>query len=293
MHIIECFLTEAEMNFIRKLLTTYQLTSLHSTNKNILCPRIEIRRHYPALPKRFYRKTSILSSDGFFEVCLDQRKLKTPKGNPFKVESEPLALAVATEWDGQKETIQRSNMHLTALCSTVIDNPNNLTKFDLVRSIVSFLDTDTVLFQAEEEDLHKLQQKEWGPIIDWFCKRFDIDVKPTQDLGLTDISKEAISVIERHLLSYNFASVHGILFAVEALKSVILTTACLEKEISVEKAVLLARLEEEYQSGFWGRVEWAHDLSQLDLQCRVGAAVIFVYLNSSSEHTKIKAPSIH
>jgi len=43
---------------------------------------------------------------------LDQRKLKTPKGNPLIIESEPLALAVAAEWDAQKETISQSNMHL-------------------------------------------------------------------------------------------------------------------------------------------------------------------------------------
>jgi hypothetical protein len=36
----------------------------------------------------------------------------------------------------------------TALCSTAIDNPNKLTKFDLVQHIVSYLDTDTVLFQS-------------------------------------------------------------------------------------------------------------------------------------------------
>lgn len=39
----------------------------------------------------------------------------------------------------------------------------------------------------------------------------------------------------------------GFLFAIEALKSVILTCACVERKISVGKAVLLSRLEEEYQ----------------------------------------------
>lgn len=62
--------------------------------------------------KRFYRKTGIISSNGRYEITLDQRKLKTPKGAPFYVESEPLAVAVATEWDAQKETIDRSSMHL-------------------------------------------------------------------------------------------------------------------------------------------------------------------------------------
>ncbi|CAG2061662.1 unnamed protein product [Timema podura] len=98
--------------------------------------------------KRFYRKTNALYSDGKYEITLDQRKLKTPYGNLFVVESEPLALAVAAEWDAQKTHIKQSSMHLSALCSTAIDNPNHLNKFDLVNHILSFLDTDTVLFHS-------------------------------------------------------------------------------------------------------------------------------------------------
>lgn len=52
------------------------------------------------------------SENGKFEITLDQRKLKTPKGNLFVVDNEPLALAVATEWNSQKNNIIRSNMHL-------------------------------------------------------------------------------------------------------------------------------------------------------------------------------------
>lgn len=65
-----------------------------------------------ALPKRFYKKTGVLGSDGKFEIFLDQKKLKTPKGSLFTVDSEPLALAISTEWNSQKETIDRSGMHL-------------------------------------------------------------------------------------------------------------------------------------------------------------------------------------
>jgi len=56
-----------------------------------------------------------LRNDGKFEITLDQRKLKSPKGSPFIIESEPLALAVAAEWDAQKDKIQRSSMHLVRL----------------------------------------------------------------------------------------------------------------------------------------------------------------------------------
>lgn len=65
-----------------------------------------------AVRKRFYKNTGILYSNGKYEIRLDHRKLKTPKGNLFTVDSEPLALAVATEWDSQKEKINQSGMHL-------------------------------------------------------------------------------------------------------------------------------------------------------------------------------------
>lgn len=63
--------------------------------------------------KRFYKKTGILySEDGTYEVTLDNRKLKTPSGTPLVLKSEALAVAVAAEWDAQKEKIERSTMHL-------------------------------------------------------------------------------------------------------------------------------------------------------------------------------------
>lgn len=68
-------------------------------------------------PKRFYKTTNVLYSDGKYEISLDHRKLKTPKGLPFQVESEPLAIACAAEWDSQKEKIQRSSMHLVIIWS--------------------------------------------------------------------------------------------------------------------------------------------------------------------------------
>ncbi|XP_037897299.1 uncharacterized protein LOC119642272 [Glossina fuscipes] len=55
----------------------------------------------------------------------------------------------------------------------------------------------------------------------------------------------------------------------------------LYQRLHVDKAVTLARLEEEYQSKFWGRVEWSHDLNQQESQARLAAAVLFVHLNRS------------
>ncbi|XP_021916271.1 ATP synthase mitochondrial F1 complex assembly factor 2 isoform X2 [Zootermopsis nevadensis] len=245
--------------------------------------------YHIASPKRFYRKTGILRGDGKFEITLDQRKLKSPKGSPFVIESEPLALAVAAEWDAQKGKIQQSSMHLSGLCSTAIDNPNKLTKSDLVQHIIGCLDTDTVLYQSSEADeLYEQQIQEWDPVLKWFCKRYGVKLEAARDISGPIIDQETKNVLTKHLLSYNFWAIHGFSFGVEALKSVILTLCCVERYISIEKAVLLSRLEEEFQSGYWGRVEWAHDLNQQETQARLAAAVLFIHLNSSSTFVQSK-----
>lgn len=50
--------------------------------------------------------------DGLYEINLDRRKLKTPGGKLFTVPNEALAIAVATEWDAQRDTLKFYTMHL-------------------------------------------------------------------------------------------------------------------------------------------------------------------------------------
>lgn len=80
----------------------------------------------------------------------------------------------------------------------------------------------------------------------------------------------------------------GFVYAVEVLKSIILAMAVIERHIGVEKAVVLSRLEEEHQIQKWGRVEFAHDVSQLDSQARLAASVMFVHFHTSEHLTKQK-----
>ncbi|XP_068154790.1 ATP synthase mitochondrial F1 complex assembly factor 2 [Drosophila tropicalis] len=246
-------------------------------------------RQYATPPKRFYKKTSVLCTDNGYEITLDHRKLKTPKGTLFTVKSEPLAIAVATEFDSQKEHIERSRMHLSALCFTALDNPNNLSKLDMVNYLLNFIATDTVLFQYDDEqDLQELQHNEWDPLIDWFNQRFETSLQKTMNITPPLVTDEDKIKIAKHFQSYNLETLHGFIFAVDTLKSIVLACAVIEQQITVEKAVALARLEEEYQLKFWGRVEWAHDLSQQELQARLAAAVLFVHFNCSENFVKEK-----
>ncbi|KAI4465408.1 atp synthase mitochondrial f1 complex assembly factor 2/atp12 protein mitochondrial precursor [Holotrichia oblita] len=102
-------------------------------------------------------------------------------------------------------------------------------------------------------------------------------------------AKEEKSKGKQVKIGYAKLVIEGYVYGVDTLKSVILTLACVEKYLTPERAVILSRLEEEFQLGYWGRVEWAHDLNQQDLQSRLSAAVLYIYCNSSSHLMKIKA----
>ena len=103
--------------------------------------------------KRFYKNVDVVSSGNQYEITLDSNKLKTPNGSVFCVNSELLALGVAHEWSSQKDLIMLSQMHLNALSNVCIDNPTQITKYDLVDSILNFLDTDTILFFSDPESM--------------------------------------------------------------------------------------------------------------------------------------------
>ncbi|VCW67221.1 unnamed protein product, partial [Gulo gulo] len=243
----------------------------------------------PTERKRFYQNVSITQGEGGFEINLDHRKLKTPQAKLFTVPSEALAIAVATEWDSQQDTIKFYTMHLTTLCNTSLDNPTQRNKDQLIRAAVKFLDTDTLCYRVEEPaTLVELQKNEWDPIIEWAEKRYDVEISSSTSIMGPSIPARTREVLISHLASYNMWALQGIEFVVTQLKSLVLTLGLMDLRLTVEQAVLLSRLEEEYQIQKWGNIEWAHDYELQELRARTAAGTLFVHLCSESTTVKHK-----
>lgn len=205
------------------------------------------------------------------------------------MESEALANAVANEWLAQKDTIMLSQMHINALCNTCIDNPGRTDKEKLVNSILGFLSTDTILFYSEKPDsLLSLQRQKWSPVIVWFNQRYGVSIEPTLDIVAPPVSERDKKVLEKHLLSYGYNALQGLSFGVDALKSLILSLAVVDRHLTVAEAVAITRLELQFQTAHWGTVEWAHDLELHDTTARLAAANLFIHFSSSVITTKTK-----
>ncbi|XP_030841010.1 ATP synthase mitochondrial F1 complex assembly factor 2, partial [Strongylocentrotus purpuratus] len=257
--------------------------SQHATHR---C--LAFTRHYSGREKkRFYKNVSITQSGSkAFEINLDQRKLKTPSGQPLVIPTESLAVAVATEWDTQHEFIKQHSMHLTALCNTVLDNPTHRTKAQIIRAMLHFLETDTICYRLEDPpELVAMQDEKWEPMLDWINKKYEVDINSTTSITGPVIPQETYRNLEHHLETHSDWALVGYENAIECLKSLVLTFALMDREITVEEAASLSRLETEFQIDKWGSVEWAHDTEFADTKSRVAAAVLFTHL--VTEHTEI------
>lgn len=156
---------------------------------------------------------------------------------------------------------------------------------------MKFVDTDTILYINDDEskNLRDVQLKEWGGIVEWINKRFDIDLHLTSGLEVLNSSEKTKNTLRNYFLSHSIWSLNGYLFVAEALKSVILSIAVIERKLRVEEAVKLAMLEHEFQIKDWGRVEWAHDAELHEISARVAAGVLFTHFNSMLESKTSKS----
>ncbi|XP_063716958.1 ATP synthase mitochondrial F1 complex assembly factor 2-like [Symsagittifera roscoffensis] len=246
--------------------------------------------------KRFYRDVSIKKNtseseslnDDFspsFNIYLDKRCLKTPGGKQLDVGNESLAVGIADEWTSQKEFIFPTSMHFTSLINSCIDNPLNLTREEITSHLINQLDCDAILiFESENEELLKIQNESLSPIIAWINQELNTSLKASKELLIVEISDDCKSKIAHYLEKFNFETLMGLKFAVDSLKSMLLTIAAFEQKIDCETAIQLSRLEEEFQIAKWGNVEWAHDVNRLEVLSRFSSAILFATFSSEMHY---------
>lgn len=198
-------------------------------------------------------------------------------------------------------------MHLTSLVNTCTDNPNKLTKETIIQNLNEYLQTDTILyFDPTLEKLDREQEAKWRPQVEWFNKRFNLNLQIQKEIGThsQDLNTQMRSAHEKSGLkndfelylerNFDFKTIIAFNFMCECLKSVILATALLERHLgTVEEAAGLANLEQSFQFEKWGKVEWYHDINEQELLNRVSAGLLFVYLSNSSKYLVIRNTNIN
>lgn len=212
----------------------------------------------PELPKRFYTTVEVARVDGGFTLRLDGRAVKTPARRPLQVPSQPIAEAMAAEWEAQGERIDPATMPMTRLVNTVIDGIADVaaeTRADLAR----YVETDLLFYRVAGPDrLVARQRAVWDPILNGaeasLGRRFVLGE------GVMHVAQPAESVAEfrRRIEAISDPFAIAALHQITTLTgSSLIALALLEGRIGVEAAWTAAHLDEDWNIELWGADEEA------------------------------------
>lgn len=210
------------------------------------------------LLKRFYTAANLQQNADGFCITLDGRPIKTPQQKLLHTKSEKLAQHICAEWNAQEEHINSDAMPLTRLLNIALDRVAE-DRPALLEDIARYCDTDLLFYrepQATKNDaareLALLQQKHFTPILDWCSKTHGVTFALAR--GVMPISQPP-ATLQKLCSIFANANDHelaALAMMVPLLGSALIALALWQRTITVEEALVAARLDESVQAKYWG-----------------------------------------
>lgn len=204
------------------------------------------------LPKRFYKVVSVAPRQDLFEIHLDGRAIRTPAKQPLAVASEPLARAIAAEWEAQGERIDPATMPLTKLVNTAIDAV--AVRWDEVAAdIVAFAGSDLLCYRAATPDgLAQRQSETWDPILAWARHELGTEFRLRQGVMPIDQPAETLDAIRRALDGVDAVSLAALHVMTTISGSAVLALAHTRGHLTLDQAWHASTVDETWQRELWG-----------------------------------------
>ena len=209
--------------------------------------------------KRFYKDVSAAQVEGGWQVTLDRRGIKTVKGSQQVVPSEALAHALAAEWEAQGDKIDPATLPLRDMTDYAIDivaaDPPSL-----VEKLLSYGDTDTLLYRADpDEPLYARQQEVWEPVVAAFEARHGVELVRVSGIMHRPQIEATFATLREYLAAHSPYALAGIEAMVSLAASLVVGLEASAADADALALWQAASLEEDWQADLWGRDEEAEE----------------------------------
>lgn len=209
--------------------------------------------HEPAdKPRRFYKAVSVEPAPEGFEVRLDARTVRTPKGGKLALPTRALADQVAAEWAAQGETLEVAGMHVTRLANTALE-AIPAARPETADQLAQYAGSDLLCYFAEDPSaLVERQAAAWEPILDW--AEAELGLKFVRVCGIIHQPQppETLEAIRALALSLDNFRLAGLAFGSALFGSTLLGLTVLKGRLGGEAAFDLSRIDESFQEEKWG-----------------------------------------
>jgi len=210
----------------------------------------------PQLRRRFYAAVTVEPQAGGYAVLLDGRPIRTPARRTLTAPKQPLAQALADEWDAQRDVIDPAVMPLTRLANSIIDGVAD--KPAAVKAeVAKFLASDLVCYRAGTPDgLVARQMELWDPLIAWARDTFGARFVLGEGVMFVQQPAETLAAAGRAIPDEPWQL--GAVSAITTLTgSALIALALAHGHFSTAEAWAAARVDEDWNMHQWGRDELA------------------------------------
>jgi chaperone required for assembly of F1-ATPase len=205
--------------------------------------------------RRFWTTADVVPVEGGFTVQLDGRPVRTPKKALLVLPTEPLARAVAAEWQAVDGKVDPGVMPFTRTANSAIDTA--IPQFAVIADMLAeYGGSDLLCYRAAgPEGLIARQSAAWDPLLDWAATALHAPLTPVTGVmhhAQPRASLRALAAAVYALTPFQLAAFHDL---VSISGSLVLALAVTRGRLTVDEAWSLSRIDENWQIEEWGE-DW-------------------------------------
>ncbi len=214
-------------------------------------------------PKRFWKTSAVVETDGGFTVELDARRVKTPAKAALILPTIKMAQAVAEEWDAQDKVVDPATMPFTRSANAAIDKVA-IQHAEVADMLADYGDSDLLCYRATHpQALVSRQAQAWDPLLAQAADALGARLAPVAGVLHKPQPAEAIATLRyrvHELGAFQLAAFHDL---VSLSGSLILGFAAAQGWRDADEIWQISRLDEIWQAEQWGDDEEAMQAAEV------------------------------
>ena len=202
--------------------------------------------------KRFWKAAAPVRGDASWTIELDGRPVRTPARAPLQVGHEPLAQAIAAEWQEAGEKVDPRAMPLTGLANAALDRiaPE---QDSYAAGLARYGESDLLTYRADgPQELIDRQAEAWDPLLAWARRRYDVDFVVTTGVTPVTQAQNTVERLRHAVAALDAFTLAGLSPLVTIGGSLVAGLAVLEQAFSPEDAWSAVTVDDAWQLEKWG-----------------------------------------
>ena len=203
--------------------------------------------------RRFWKQAAAVRSDaGQWGIELDGRPVRTPARALLVVSHEPLAQAIAAEWQESSETVDPRAMPMTGLTNAALDRVAT-EREAFAAGLARYGEGDLLTYRAETpQELVERQAAAWDPLLAWARRRYDVDFVVTQGVSFVPQAPATVDRLGHAVRALGAFELAGLSPLVTIGGSLVAALSVAEQGVTPEDAWAAVTIDEAWQLEKWG-----------------------------------------